>query len=94
MNALHTARPSVDLLARQISQGLRRLIDSPGSRTVSRQQLADSRLLLEALPMATNEFAVARRRLQNADRYLRSDEWGAARYELRLLYGMLRQYEG
>jgi hypothetical protein len=40
---------------------------------------------LEALPLATEEAAVMRNRLANAQSYLAAGERGAARYELRLL---------
>ena len=40
---------------------------------------------LEALPLATEEAAVMRNRLANAQNYLETGERGAARYELRLL---------
>jgi hypothetical protein len=43
------------------------------------------RRLLEALPLASAEFSVAVNRLANARHYLRDGEYGAARYELRLL---------
>ena len=45
------------------------------------------RLLLETLPLATAEFSLAVNRLANARHYLESGEYGAARYELRLLRG-------
>jgi hypothetical protein len=49
------------------------------------------RLLLEALPLDTTEFGLAQNRLANARRYLGSGEFGAARYELRLLRRSLEQ---
>lgn len=54
------------------------------------EQVAKFRSLLESLPLAADEFAVPCCRLSNAFGYLQSDEWGAARYELRLLAGLLR----
>lgn len=47
--------------------------------------------LLEALPLNTEEFALAGNRLRNAGRYLRSRERGAACYELKLLARSLRR---
>jgi hypothetical protein len=41
--------------------------------------------LLQALPLDTTEFALAVNRLANARHYLESGEYGAARFELRLL---------
>jgi hypothetical protein len=43
------------------------------------------RLWLEALPLASGEFSLAVNRLANARQYLESGEYGAARFELRLL---------
>jgi hypothetical protein len=48
-----------------------------------------AQVLLEALPLNTDEFSRAVNRLKNANRYLRSCEFGAACYELRLLAGSL-----
>ena len=53
-------------------------------------ELDDVRCLLESLPLTTGEYGVARNRLRNAHRYLKSQERGAARFELRLLAGSLR----
>jgi hypothetical protein len=44
-----------------------------------------ARKALEALPLATEDAAVMRNRLANAQNYLEAGERGAARYELRLL---------
>jgi hypothetical protein len=49
------------------------------------------RLLLEALPLDTTEFGLAVNRLANARHYMGSGEFGAARYELRLLRRSLEQ---
>ena len=47
---------------------------------------------LETLPLATGEYATARNRIHNASRYVGTGEFGAARYELRLVAGQLRQH--
>jgi hypothetical protein len=44
------------------------------------------------MPLATGEYSTARNRIHNASRYVRAGEFGAARYELRLVAGQLRQY--
>ena len=44
-----------------------------------------------APPLDPNQLALVRRRVQNADRFLRSSEWGAARYELQRLDELLRE---
>ena len=46
---------------------------------------AEVQLILDALPLNTDEFALAGNRLRNAARYLKSAERGAACYELKLL---------
>ncbi len=51
--------------------------------------LKEVRELLESLPLSTSEFDLACRRINNATRYLKSVEYGAARFELRLLRGSL-----
>jgi hypothetical protein len=50
------------------------------------------RLLLEAHPLDSTEFGLAVNRLANAQRYLETDEHGAARYELRLLRRSHKEY--
>ena len=48
-------------------------------------------LLLQALPLDSAEFGLAINRLANARHYLESGEYGAARFELRLLRQSLEQ---
>ncbi len=45
---------------------------------------------LEAMPLPTDQFGLACTRLKNAQHYLRCTESGAARYELQLLFGSLK----
>ena len=45
--------------------------------------------MLETLPLNTAEYDLAHRRLSNSLRYLEAAEFGAARYELRLIYSVL-----
>ncbi len=47
--------------------------------------LAHVRMVLKALPMSADELALAGICLRDAARYLKSDERGAAGYELQLL---------
>ena len=49
-------------------------------------------LLLESLPLSTNEFGLARNRLKNAGRYMACAERGAAQYELKMLECNLRSW--
>ena len=45
--------------------------------------------VLESLPLATDEFALAAKRLQNAHEYSTQWEFRAAAFELRMLRGQL-----
>jgi hypothetical protein len=67
------------------------LVDGIGRRCVSSAELVLIAELLETLPLATEYFGLAKRRLLNARHYLDSAEFGAASYELRLLHGMLSE---
>ncbi len=69
---LESWRNSLDLVGREL-----RRRDRPAIETVT--------LILESLPLTTAEFATARLRLSNVLHYSRIGEWGASRYELRLL---------
>ena len=55
--------------------------------------LRPSAAMLEAMPLATDQFGLACTRLQNAQHYLRYTEPGAAWYELRLLASSLKNGE-
>jgi hypothetical protein len=59
-------------------------------RSDPRDHLESVRSLLESLPLSTGEYGIAQNRLRNAERYLRSQEHGAARFELQMLAGSLR----
>mgnify|MGYP001214698292 CR=1 FL=1 len=50
-----------------------------------RDDLDRAGLLLETLPLSTEEFSLASNRLWNAGRYVKSGEYGAAHWELRTL---------
>ena len=54
------------------------------------KELQEVRNQLDALPLASDDYSTAANRLRNAHRYLVSQERGAARYELQLLAGSLR----
>src|SRR5262245_3388302 len=53
-------------------------------------QLGEVQALLEALPLSSGDFSRVSNNLKNAERYLQSNECGAAAYELRLLTGAVR----
>lgn len=73
----------------ELVRRLKRLIDQRVDADGWMEELTETLVLLESLPLSTSEFDVATRRLNNARRYLASSEQGAARYELRLLIGGL-----
>ena len=50
--------------------------------------------MLTVLPLATDQYELARRRLENAEKYLTHREPGAAGYELRLLASNLKKLLG
>jgi hypothetical protein len=58
--------------------------------TASTHKLDSVRSLLDSLPLSTSDYGIAQNRLRNAERSLRSQERGAARFELQLLAGSLR----
>jgi hypothetical protein len=68
-----------------LREGLDELLGQPSAHKPPVARLERLRLLLEALPLDTTEFGLAVNRLANARHYLGSGEFGAARYELRLL---------
>ncbi len=47
--------------------------------------------LLRSLPLTSGEFGVGINRIDNARRYVRAGEYGAARYEVQLLSGIVRE---
>jgi hypothetical protein len=49
------------------------------------EMLAEMRTVIDSMPLASGEHAVARSRTENLNRYADACEWGAADFELRLL---------
>jgi hypothetical protein len=80
---------SQDEVRDQLVKCLKPLIGQEKVAGVWKDLLTEAALLLESLPLTTSEFALATNRLNNARRYLQSNERGAARYELWLLIGGL-----
>ena len=54
-------------------------------------ELDQARLLMESLPLSTEEFSLACNRLWNAGRFVRSGEYGAANWELHTLQTLVLQ---
>ena len=69
---------------------LRHVIESPADKPAAIAELKEVAQLFECLPLSSFEFELAIRRLQNGVRYLQSDEYGAAQFELRLLASSFR----
>ena len=68
---------------------IRQLLTVLGQHRKVDGEFGDLSELLRSLPLASDQYAVASRRLANARRYLTVGERGAAEYELRLLEGSL-----
>jgi len=77
-----------EAIRRQISA----FIERNGDDKADTEEIEPIARFLECLPLATSEFDLARARLRNAYRYIRSNEIGAASYELRLLRGQLSEW--
>lgn len=54
--------------------------------------LEEVRQLLDCMPLGTSDYRLAMLRIDNAERFLASEEIGAAKYEIRMLAGGLRQH--
>ena len=87
----HAHFPITESLSALLCEGLDELLGRLSGRTVPVACFEQLRLLLEALPLDSTEFGLAVNRLANARHYLESGEYGAARYELRLLRRSLEQ---
>jgi hypothetical protein len=94
---MHHDIPSTATTAAQIAQSvnqcLGRLLEKRLLDEAARDDFAAARSMLEAMPLATDQFGLACTRLQNAQHYLRYTEPGAAWYELRLLASSLKNAE-
>jgi hypothetical protein len=68
--------PSPDEVLDQLVQHLRRVIGQESQAAAWKERLMEAAMLLESLPLTTSEFSVASNRLNNACRYLESNEHG------------------
>jgi hypothetical protein len=84
---------AVAQITQSVNQCLGRLLEKRQLDEAARDDFAAARSMLEAMPLSTDEFGLACTRLQNAQRYLRYTEPGAAWYELRLLASSLKSAE-
>jgi hypothetical protein len=84
---------TVAQITQSVNQCLGRLLQKRQLDEATRDDFAAARSMLEAMPLATDQFGLACMRLQNAQHYLRYTEPGAAWYELRLLASSLKHAE-
>ena len=82
-------RSNSDLTREDLLESVSRMQQITGNPRVFKMLIPQAHRLLESLPLATSEYELAHRRLENAQRYIDSKEAGAANYELRLLAASL-----
>ncbi|NLS92120.1 MAG: hypothetical protein GXX96_08060 [Planctomycetaceae bacterium] len=70
---------------RPVLTALGRVVNQVSLNRTDDGELYELQVLLETLPLSTDQFGLACVRLQNAQRYLASQEQGAARWELNTL---------
>ncbi len=80
-------------ITQSVLQCLGRLQQKRQLDEAAHDDFATARAMLETMPLATDQFDLACRRLHNAQHYLRYTEPGAAWYELRMLEGSLKRAE-
>ena len=76
-----------------VIQSLGRLQQKRQLDDTAHDDFATIRVMLETIPLPTDQFDLACTRLKNAQHYLRHTEPGAARYELQLLVSSLKKAE-
>ncbi len=64
-------------------------VEGIGCRPVAASELSRIEHVLDGVPLDSREYGLAMNRLRNARRYLNSAEFGAAKYELKLLLVVL-----
>ncbi len=82
--------PNLTGIARQTLQQFTKLLSNPNDSGKMLQCLDGIRELLQYMVLGTAEYNVAISRINNVQRYLESEEPGAAKYEVRLLIGVLQ----
>ena len=91
-------RKTSDSRLKDVSHQIVREFDRLFSKTCDSPRrlraMGNLRKLLESKVLGTNEFDVAVTRVANAERYLVSEEFEAATYEVCLLFGGLKSHLG
>ena len=83
---------SIEQSRNQLMKHLRNFLDGSLSNSTWVDGLLDTLAMLATLPLSTDEYGLATRRVHNARRYLTANERGAACFELQLL-GSIRSGE-
>jgi hypothetical protein len=68
-----------------LANSLLALLEAPPDNPHAARWFEHVELVLDTMPLSTGEYGIARNRCQSARRYRQAGEYGAARYELRLL---------
>ena len=83
-------RVTIDSVFQPVLSTLSRLVRRVTGEGGASAEVNQLQTLLETLPLGSDEFGIACNRLRNAQRYLQSNEAGAARWELNALASQLR----
>ena len=83
----------LSLLSLAMAARLRRLLQKHRLDDAAHDDFAAARSMLETMPLFNDQFDLACTRLENAQHYLQYTEPGAARYELRMLAGSLKNFQ-
>lgn len=86
----NTSYSQLDDICRQVERQFRKILANIKNAAQLRYDLIRLRNILECVPMGTVDFDLVMSRINNAQRYLESEEQGAARYEVRQLVRSLR----
>lgn len=90
MSTQITQTQSLDCVYQPVLSCLDQMVNDVRSGRLTVSHFNDASQLLESLPLATDEFALARTRLTNACWYCCSNELGASAWEIRTLLNQLR----
>jgi len=80
----------LDAICRQAEEQFSNLLANMKNAARLRCDLRDLHELIECVPLGTDEYDLTIARINNAQRYLESNEQGAAKYEIRQLVRCLR----
>lgn len=72
-----------------VALGVACILDQSPQEAASGDDWTAVEALLESLPLSTSQFALAMKHLSNARDYLVAGEWGAAKFELKMMLGGL-----